>query len=209
MFARFFTKDIDFNSQNLDYELRNLVQLHGITNYDDIDTAVKLLKERFHKDILENQARVKDLSKKYNIPEDEFEEIDQLIADLKTKMQNGEKISADDLEILISDIDARGPMIERIEKLLYDDPQVKQYLNDCTHRDILTNPEYTNNYFEDEIKDAVRLLDKMLEMIKQGTEFSENLIETCISSAEYGNTPELFLKIIKEHHTLGPLYKNL
>ena len=204
-----FTKDIDFNSQNLDYELRNLVQLHGITNYDDIDTAVKLLKERFHKDILENQARVKDLSNKYNIPEDEFEEIDQLIADLKTKMQNGEKITADDLEIMISDIDARGPMIERIEKLLYDDPQVKQYLNDCTHRDILTNPEYTHNFFEDDIKEAVDLLDRILDSMKNGAEFSEDLIETYMSKANSSGTQEVLLKIIKEHHTLGPLYKNL
>lgn len=203
------TKNIDINSKNIDYELRNLVQNNGIKHPDDIDTAVKLLKERFHKDILENQARIKNLSNKYNIPEDDFEEIDQLITELKTKMQNGEKITAEDLESMIYNIDARGSVMQRIEKLLYDDPDIKHYLNDCTHKDIFTNPEYTNNYFQKDIEEAVMLLDKMLEMMKQGVKFSENLIETCMSKANSSDAQELLLKIIKKHHTLGPLYKNL
>ena len=204
-----YTKDMDINTQNIDTELRNLVQFYGIYHPDDIDAAVKLLKERFHKDILDNQARIKDLSNKYGVPEDEFDEIDDLISELKTKMQNGEKITADDLEEMVCNIDHRGVMVKRIQQLLYDDPEIKQYLNDCTHRDIFTNPEYTKNYFEQDIQEAVSLLDKILDMMKQGVEFSDDLIKSCMDKAHSSETQEVLLKIIKEHHTLGPLYKNL
>jgi len=198
-----------FDYKNIDQELEFLVSQNGITNFDDITTAVKLIKERFHKDILADIQRVKDLSNKYNLPDETIRKTDNLINEIKNIMASGKELSSDDILAMIYEIDGRTSVAQRIENLIYDNPEIKNYLNDCTHRDVWNNPEIIRNYNEYQINEATKILDQILAKVENGAELTDELIKDLLSNMQHYGTDELLYKLIEDHHKLGPLYKNM
>lgn len=197
----------EFDYKNIDLELEFILTQNGI-NYNDVNIAMKLIKERFHKDILADIQRVKDLGNKYNLAEETIRQTDDLINEIKSRMVKGEPISKDNIEEMIQDIDYRSAVAERIENLIYDNPDIKNYLNDCTHRDVWNNPDIREKYDSHVIEEATKTLDKILRIVDDGIELTDALIKDMLTNT-YMGTDELLYKLIEEHHKLGPMYKNL
>ena len=85
-----------------------------------------------------------------------------------------------------------------------DEPEVKNYINDKTHVNIYENPEYTDTYSELELEQATKILDSILSDVRNGEEFSKDLVQKY--GAE-GMVKEALEKMLANHWELGAQFK--
>ena len=121
-------------------------------------------------------------------------------------MNNGEKVTTDDIEDLLLDNLSDQRVFSKCENRIYGEPDLKNWLNDCTHRDIYNNREIQAKYSEEEIDEATRTLDKILERVNNGEEFTRELIEHYTQRFQYSFSDQLLEEILKSHHKLGSIY---
>ena len=182
-------------------------------NDSDWDRVMKLIKERYHQDVISNDTRVKEINNKFKIDEEAIKVGDKLIKDLKAKMQNGEKI---DEYYIRNFLEENHPNkydteYERIENYIYSHEDVNNYINDCTHKDIYENPDY-KIYSQETKRTVLEVFDSMLDDIKNGKELTVDLIKEYqnhpkLSLVEFGQ--EFFIELIKKHNKTSQIYPQL
>lgn len=183
------------------------------------DVLFKIVKERYHKNVIAEEIRFKDIQARPELKGISVEGIkagDKIVEELKVMMKNGETIdSADFIDLRLQDImgdhyDFRK--VGKIEEYIYSNPEVKNFLNDCTHRDIRNNKAYTKAYQKETIENAIEALDKLYGLHKQGVEITLDDINATKNHINYSNDqdlPKLLDDILMNHHTMGPIYKKL
>ena len=199
-------------NQKMDYEnfdpsvIYRLISDHGIAD-NDMDRVFNIIKNRFHKDVIAEENRISGLKNQYKFSSEEsITQSDNIINTIKEKQANGEKISIDDIEDMILDNLADQRDFEKIKKRIMEDPEIKNYINDNTHADILENPEYTDIYSERELKQATKILDDILAKVRGGEEFNKELIDNYEAS---GMVKEALEKMLANHWELGPKFKEI
>lgn len=199
-------------NQKMDYEnfdpsvIYRLISDHGIAD-NDMDRVFNIIKNRFHKDVIAEENRISGLKNQYKFSSEEsITQSDNIINTIKEKQANGEKISIDDIEDMILDNLADQRDFEKIKKRIMEDPEIKNYINDNTHADILGNPEYTDIYSERELKQATKILDDILAKVRGGEEFNKELIDNYEAS---GMVKEALEKMLANHWELGPKFKEI
>ena len=99
-----------------------------------------------------------------------------------------------------------------MKKMLYDNPKLQNWLNDCTHKDVYNNPKYTgpdSYYTESNIEEALGWFDEILNRINNGEDLTPEMIKEYTNNMNYSFSDELLIDIIQNHWKLGPLYKEI
>ena len=182
-------------------------------NDNDCSIAFDLIKNTFHKGYVEKQLRLNALQSKYpSLSRETIEKTEELALKLEEKMNNGEKITDDELEGMLFNINNNNFAWEDMKKMLYDNPKLQNWLNDCTHKDVYNNPKYTgpdSYYTESNIEEALGWFDEILNRINNGEDLTPEMIKEYTNNMNYSFSDELLIDIIQNHWKLGPLYKEI
>ncbi len=182
-------------------------------NNNDYDRALELIKKRFHQDYINKQVRLDGLVAKYpTLSRETITNTEKLATKLEEKMNNGEKITQEILDEMLYETNNNSFAWEDMTNMLYENPKLKNWLNDCTHRDIYTNPDYVgyNSYYSKEnIDEAVSWLDQILRRVEDGEKLTPELIKYYTDTMNYSFSDELLIDIIQKHWKLGPMYQEI
>ena len=206
--------DLKMNYKNFDStKLYSAIYQAGITNDADMDIAFDMIKKRFHSDIISEEARIKTLSGKYKLNPESIEHSDNVINKIKQMADNGEKISAEDIDLLIETNAPDMRALDNIKQRIYDEPELQDILNDNLHLDVYSNPKYKG--FEHEIPTAMEIFDKIMADVKNGETLTLDLINKHYNEIDsalrqkggYVSTDTLWVlqDAIRSHKTLGPM----
>lgn len=206
--------DLKMNYKNFDStKLYSAIYQAGITNDADMDIAFDMIKKRFHSDIISEEARIKTLSGKYKLNPESIEHSDNVINKIKQMADNGEKISAEDIDLLIETNAPDMRALDNIKQRIYDEPELQDILNDNLHLDVYSNPKYKG--FEHEIPTAMEIFDKIMADVKNGEPLTLELINKHYNEIDsalrqkggYVSTDTLWVlqDAIRSHKTLGPM----
>lgn len=201
-------------------EIYQLMNEYNIHEYD-MDTVLPLIKERFHQAFITKELEIKALKQQYpTLSEETIKNTQALIDKLEAKMNKKEKITESELEDLLYETNNNDFAWDDMKKLLYNDSRISNWLNDCTHKDVLTNPKYRGEefYYEDvNFDEALKWFDEILDKVNNGEKLSLKMIEDTYkgldtngnSKMQYSCSDELLIDIIQNHWLLGPMYKEL
>ena len=155
----------DFDSAQIYRKIREA----GISNDADMDIAFKMIQERFHSDVIAEGARIKDIKNKYGFfSEDSVTNSDQVIAKIKEKQANGERITDDDIENMLYELEEKDVRdLSKMKNRIFAEPELQAYLNDNLHLNIYNNPKY-EGVSEESLNDAVAMLEQVKAEIKNG-----------------------------------------
>ena len=170
----------DFDSRQIYQKISDA----GISNDADMDIAFDMIKKRFHADTIAHEARVKELKTKYKpFSEDSIDNADNVIAQLKEKHLAGEKITEDEIENLIENLDRYDHRdFDRIKNMIYDDPELTPILNNDMHLDILRDPKF-KNIDKPEINNAIDVYENLKNDFKDEADISMDTIFDYIHTA--------------------------
>ena len=136
---------------------------------------------------------------------------DKIIEAIRNKIKDGEKVDANYVREQLEELlpEANSLMYKKIEKYIDSFDDVKTYLDDCTHRNIYNNPDYTNLYQKETIDNCVKVLDWILNDVKNGKPLTKEMIEEymnhgLVTTVEFGQ--EFLDEILSNHRILGPEY---
>lgn len=178
----------------------------------DYDRVFKLVKEHYHQDVIKNDARIKAVTQQFELSNrSQVEAGDKIIEAIRNKIKNGEKVDANYVREQLEELlpEANSLMYKKIEKYIDSFDDVKTYLDDCTHRNIYNNPDYTNLYQRETIDNCVKVLDWILNDVKNGKPLTKEMIEEymnhgLVTTVEFGQ--EFLDEILSNHRILGPEY---
>lgn len=196
----------EFDSQTL-YQIIGEYGVHDA----DLDRVFDIVKKRYHADVIAKETRIKDIHNKYHIDEDLIDRADKAKEEIRTKMENDEPITLEQIEeMLEKDGGLYTNEVEKCMKYIFDDPSINEYLNKHTHYDILTNPKYTSRFYEPELKEALQIVDRIAADVAGGQELTESMIENYLLTynQEYGTRGALYA-LLEDHAILGPMFKEL
>ena len=169
----------NFNPQEIYREIHN----SGINNDADADIAFKLIKKRFHSNVIDEEARVAAIKNKYKISDyDSITHSDNVIKQLEQSFADGKKVTMEDIDNLISSNIPDVREFDRIKKRVLETPELQKGLNDSLHLDVYSNPTYAG--FEHSIPDAMTILDNLLADARSGKEITHDLVNSHIDKLD-------------------------
>lgn len=167
-----------FNSQVLYSDITNA----GITDDTDMDVAFKILKERFYPDIVAEEVRIKNIEEKYGIRDLETVRFsDSVMEKLKAKMNNGERITLDELEDLLYHGCPDKRVYEAIKQRILEVPELQEYFEDSFHLSIVSNPKYNRYCSQQELVQVGDLLNSIKQRVDSGETLTLDLIKNEIA----------------------------
>ncbi len=197
-----------------DTEIYRKIHEAGISNDADVDIAFDMIKKRFHSDVIAHEAKVVDLQRKYKFTsKDSITNAETVIADLKARHAAGEKITADDIDNGIDnlqDFDHRD--VARMKAMIMDDPEIAKAM----HLDVYNNPKYAD--FKHGIPTAMDILDRIKKDVKNGETLSLELVQRNIDQFDtvlrannyYVSSESLWIlqDVLRNDPELSPLCKD-
>ncbi len=111
---------VDYNN----YRDTDLYQrLSNIKKDADVDIAFDYMKQKYHSDVVAEESRIKEVMEKYNFDDEELVQVsDKVIKHIKDKQANGESVSPEEVDFMISDIQSYNFYIkERIKFRIIDE----------------------------------------------------------------------------------------
>lgn len=195
------------NFHDLEYLIYRRISGFDI-NPNDHDRVFNIVKKYYHQDVIKLDATAKEFK---------LGKTEQVIAgnkvveDIRNKIKNNEKIDDNYIrekleEILPNEYDNT---YKKIENYINSHDDIKLYIDDCTHRDIYNNFDYTNIYQKETIDNCVKVMDWILSDVQSGKPMTKEMIEEymnhgLITTAEFGQ--EFLDEILSKHRILGPMY---
>ena len=144
------------------------------------------------------------LTKDYNIPEEIVFDADKIINEITKKMNNGENITKDEIEDLLYTYLSDQRQFSKVEKLIYEEPTIKDYIESCTHRSLY---EKFSNFEEKTIEDAIAAYNKILVELNNGTltkDYLYNAFGMLNTDAD-----EVLKELILKHKELAAIYETM
>ena len=215
----------DYDATNITYQNFDQQALYGkiygagITNDADMDIAFKIVKERFHADVIADEVRIKDLKAKYHFKDIEsIQDSDNVIAILKERMANGQPLTNSDLENILADNWHNQFDLDAIKQRVLDEPELQQYLNENLHLDILSNKKYLENSTPERLEQVGEVLNKLRARVRAGEELTLDMVnaeldalhETLSANGSFVSTDQYWAlqDILRNDPELAPLSKD-
>ncbi|MBR6723475.1 hypothetical protein IKL64_08480 [bacterium] len=215
----------DYDATNITYQNFDQQALYGkiygagITNDADMDIAFKIVKERFHADVIADEVRIKDLKAKYHFKDIEsIQDSDNVIAILKERMANGQSLTNSDLENILADNWHNQFDLDAIKQRVLDEPELQQYLNENLHLDILSNKKYLENSTPERLEQVGEVLNKLRARVRAGEELTLDMVnaeldalhETLSANGSFVSTDQYWAlqDILRNDPELAPLSKD-
>jgi len=167
--------DINMNYNNFNKQvIYSEIYQAGITNDADMDIAFKMIKERFHADVIARETHVAALKSKYNFYADaSVLNAESIIDELKSKQAAGQIISENDIDEIMANHDIYDVRdCDKIKQMVMDDMEIKA---DIRHA-IYDNPDFAG-YSKEELDDAVTILNNLKREVKNGKPLTQEMID--------------------------------
>ena len=196
-------KNIDysnFDSRDI-YEFINKYDV----NSNDVDRIEKLIKERFHKNVIQEEVRINSLKQTYGVSEEVIQKTDNIISKIEVKMNNGDKITKSEIDELISENITDQRVISKVENLIYENPKIKDYVETCTHRSLYTKYK---DFDEKSINDAIKTYDEIMNRINSGEKITKDDLYNYFGKLDV-DADKVLEDLIMKHDDLSAIYKEM
>lgn len=196
--------------ENINYHNFDSTEIYKFINKfsvddNDVDRIYSLIKERFHKNVIQEETRIKQLKETYKVSEKSVLEADNIINQIVKNMNSGTKMSKEEIDNLIKESISDSRQFSNVENLIYENPMIKDYIEGCTHRSLYTK---FDKFDKKNIDEAIKSYDDIMNKINSGYKITKDDLYNYFGKLNTEGD-EVLKELILKHDELAAIFKTM